>query len=302
METLLKKMKKSCLQYREGELDDVGFRQLIHNIPEDLWKTEDTALSMVKVLVENEDLYAVSLKTPMIYAAFICDLLPQTFRQNQDFMLATAEIISDFMKEYCDSVSCYDLDAVFSALPQTVWEDEKFVTAAANMVIERAYLMDDLCCVSQVIPPSVWQTEKDLRWVVLRFFEEDERNMNTLSLFPEKVWSSNRIVCLILSCLQEALENDRARGTVYSNFSGDNRYHLERFLSYLSAEKKSDIGLIEEILSFGYFEDAFEVLFDWIDESLWSDKAFVLQALEADLGAMQRVSAALQEDERFEIE
>ena len=230
MEELLQKIDEACAQYFNEELDDAGFQKVIDQIPAEVWQEKDSALKIVKALVESEDLYEVSLEKPGIFAEFICRLLPQSFRENPDYILSTAELIADFMGGFDEDVSCYDLDAVFSCMPQTPWEDDGFATAAANLVIERAYSLDDLNCISQVIPESVWKSEDELVWLVRRLYNEDERNMANLSLFPRKAWESAKVIFEILSCLQFALENDRAWGTVYCNFRGDIERYFDGFL------------------------------------------------------------------------
>ena len=299
MEELLQKIEKACEQYLSEELDDTGFQKVIDEIPAELWQEKDSALKIVKALVENEDLYEVSLEKPGIYAAFICRLLPQGFFENPAYVLGTAEIMADFMGGFDEGVSCYDLDAVFSCMPQTPWEDDGFATAAANIVIDHAYSMYDLNCISQVIPESVWKSEDELVWLVRRLYNEDERNMANLSLFPRKAWASEKVVFEILSCLQFALENDRAWGTVYCNFRGDIARYFDGFLYYVPDKFKSDKDFILELLGYDYFCDGFSAVYDWIDQSLWADKAFVIKVLEIDTSALIHVPDQLATDPEF---
>jgi hypothetical protein len=157
MEELLQRINEACAAYYSEELDDAGFQKVIDEIPAEVWQKKESALEIVKELVENEDLYEVSLKKPGIFAEFICRLLPHGFFEIPDYVLGTAEIIADFMATFDEGTSCYDVDAVFSVMPQTLWEDDQFATAAANIVIDRAYAMRDLHCISNVIPESVWK-------------------------------------------------------------------------------------------------------------------------------------------------
>ena len=77
--------------------------------------------------------------------------------------------------------------------------------------------------------------------------------MNQLTLFPEKSWESGTVIFEILSCLQAALENDRAWGTVYCNFRGSNKDYWEDFLNYVPDKFKSDQDFILELLEYDYF-------------------------------------------------
>ena len=299
VEELLQRMEQACAQYLGGELEDTGFQQVIDEIPAEVWQDKDSALEIVRALVENEDLYEASLDKPGIFAEFICRLLPQGFFENPDYVLGTAEIIANFMATFDEGLSCYDVSAVFSFMPQTLWEDDQFATAAANIVIDRAYSMYDLNCISEVIPESVWKNEDDLVWLVRRLGSEDERNMAQLSLPPQKSWESAKVIFEILSGLQDALENDRAWGTVYCNFRGNDERYFENFLDCVPERFKSNKSFVLNLLAFDYFLDAFGLVYDWIDQSLWSDKEFVMKALELDGSAVLKVSDQLATDEEF---
>ncbi len=203
------------------------------------------------------------------------------------------------MATFDEGARCCDLNAVFSFMPQTLWEDDQFVTAAANIVIDRAYSMYDLNCISEVIPETVWKNEEELRWVVRRLCNEDARNMGHLSLCPRKAWDSAEVIYEILSCLQFALENDRAWGTVYCNFQENNERYFDGFLYYIPDKFKSDKDFILELLGYDYFFDGFSQVYDWVDESLWSDKEFVLKILEMDTSAVIKVPDQLAADEEL---
>ena len=299
MEELLNKLDEACTQYLEEKLDDAGFRAMIDEIPAELWQDKDSAMEIIRALVENEDLYEASLEKRVIFSKFICHLLPQGFLDKADNVLGVAGIIIDFFADFDEGVGAGDLDGVFSSAPQTLWEDERFAVAAANMVIDHAYSMGDLNCISEVIPDSVWKTEDDLVWLVRRFYNEDERNMNCLSLFPQKSWESAKVIFEILSCLESALENDRGWGTVYCNFRGSNESYLDIFLSYVPERFKSNKDFVEELLSYDYFKEAFPKVYDWMDQSIWADKEFVMAVLETDITAILKVPQELASDEEF---
>ena len=299
MEELLQRIIEACAAYYLEELDDFGYQKVIDEIPTEVWQDKDAALAIVKELVENEDLYEVSLKKRELYAEFVCSLLPQSVREKPDYILGIAQIIAEFMGAFDEGLSSSDLEAVFSSMSHTPWEDDAFATAAANIVIDRAYAMYDMNCISDVIPESVWKSEDELVWVVRRLYNEDERNMAHLSLFPRKAWESEKVIFEILSCLQFALENDRAWGTVYCNFRGDNESYFDRFLYYVPDKFKSNKDFISELLGYDYFFDGFSQVYDWIDQNLWSDKEFVLKVLEMDTSAVIKVPEQLAADEEF---
>ena len=299
MEELLQKIDEACAQYCNEELDDAGFQKVIDQIPAEVWQEKDSALKIVKALVGNEDLYEVSLDKPGIFAEFICRLLPRSFFEKPDYVLGMVEIIADFMATFDEGLSCYDVSAVFSCVPQTLWENDRFAIAAANIVINRAHSMYDLNCISQVIPDSVWKSEDDLVWLVRRLSCEDERNMAQLSLFPQKSWESAKVIFEILSGLQDALENDRAWGTVYCNFRSGERDYFMGFLDYVPEKFKSDKDFVQELLRHEYFMEGFPQVYDWIDQSLWMDREFVVSVLEIDTSAVLKVSDNLASDREF---
>ena len=301
MKELLQRINEACAAYYSEELDDAGFQKVIDEIPAKVWQDKDDALAIVKELVENEDLYEVSLKKRKLFSEFVCNLMPQSVREKTDYILGVAQIIAEFMGTFDEGLSSGDLKKVFSSMPHTPWEDEAFAIAAANMVIDRAYAMYDMNCISEVIPESVWQNEDELVWVVRRLYNEDERNMAHLSLFPRKSWESKKVIFEILSCLQFALENDRAWGTVYCNFRGDNESYFDGFLYYLPDKFKSDKDFILELLGYEYFFDGFSQVYDWIDQNLWLDKDFVLKVLEMDTSAVMKVPDQLAADEEFRV-
>ena len=297
MENILNKINSSCGSYLLGELDDQGFLDVLSEIPKELWQDSKSALLIVKELSDNEDLYELSMRKDIEYSEFLCGILPENFWENGDNILGAAKIISDAMLEYCDFTSAYDIEPVFAHISQEMWEDKGFAVAAANIVIERANIMEDLNGISSLIPESVWKDENDLCWVVLRICNEDERNMQDLSLFPEKCWESAKVILQILSCLQDALENDRSRGTMYPNFRGSNKEYLEDFLTLVPDKFKSDSEFIYGFLEFDYFVDDFNVVYEWMDQSVWEDKDVVLKALESDCTAIIRIPEQIANNE-----
>ena len=84
MEELLKRIIDACAAYYSKKIDDTGFQQVIDEIPAQVWQEKASALEVVKALVENEDLYEVSLNKPLLFAEFICRLLPQGFFEKPD--------------------------------------------------------------------------------------------------------------------------------------------------------------------------------------------------------------------------
>jgi hypothetical protein len=123
--------------------------------------------------------------------------------------------------------------------------------------------------------------------------------MSSLSLFPAKAWDSLKVIDEILSCFQMAIENDRDCGTAYGNFCGSNEEHLERFLYNVPEKFKSSKDFILDILEYDYFCDAFHIVYNWIDQSLWSDKDFVMEVVEKDCEAIVKVSDEIAGDEEF---
>ena len=58
-----------------------------------------------------------------------------------------------------------------------------------------------------------------------------------------------------------------------------------------------DKDFILELLGYDYFCDAFSVVYNWMDQTLWEDKEIVLAALEADASAVLKVSDRMAADQ-----
>ena len=297
MQELLLKIEEACSAYHSEELDDESFQNVINEIPEEVWSNKESALSIIQALVENKDLFELTEEQQENYAEFICNLLPQTVRENPDCILGTAEIIAKFMNAYCEGVSASDLDIVFSCMPQTPWDNVAFLREAIDVISNHAYSMYDLNSVSEIIPTSAWKNENDLIWLIRSLYTADDRNMNDLYILPQKSWEYPTVIYEILSCLQTAIENDREWGSMYSNFRGSNNDFLESFLDNVPEKFKSDKQFILGLLEFDYFSEAFQVIYDWIDSKLWSDKDFVMEVLEIDRNALINVPEELSTDE-----
>lgn len=78
---------KSCEQFVSGELDSDAFRNILSDIPNGFWMDAESALNMIQILVEDEDLYDMSLKEKVSFPEFIGTFLPETFWKNRDGIL-----------------------------------------------------------------------------------------------------------------------------------------------------------------------------------------------------------------------
>ena len=81
------------------------------------------------------------------------------------------------------------------------------------------------------------------------------------------------------------------------------RTMLEGLINYFASSLKSDkefiIGILTCDLQFNEFYDEFDLVYDWIDPKLWSDKQFVMEIVENDCDALKYASEELMSDEEF---
>ena len=67
----------------------------------------------------------------------------------------------------------------------------------------------------------------------------------------------------------------------------------------ISKSLKNDKEFILQLLSYNYFINEFDVIYDWIDEELWDDKEFVIAVAAFDEDILNRMSNKLKTDVEF---
>jgi hypothetical protein len=286
-----------CESYINGSVDEKSFRESLEMIPAELWQDENSSLSMINVLVENVDLYDISIPKHMGFAEFICGFIPDSFWSNKAGIYGLMELVANYLSLHCEYVSQSDFEAIMRHFPTELWDDRGFALRMCDIITEWAHAMEGLNCVDELLPESFFENEENVRYTVLSLCEANDFNATDFRMYPSAAWKHSEIILLILSNLEEKLEADRYHFTMYPNFRGSNRDYLEMMFEYIPQSFKTDESFILEVLEYDYFSDAFEFLYEWIDKKLVENKEFVLKVWEIDEDVIEHVSDKLSDDE-----
>jgi len=293
------KIKNSCSSYCSGEIGKDEVCKILADIPEALWRDKASSLSMIKILMEDDDLIELSCETETLFVELVCGFIPEIFWDNKDSILALTEMLINFIGINFDFASGCDIDAIFAHFSDSMWQDSGFTTAMTEIISKRQNVIEGFGGIDEFIPAVAFEN-KDNAWdITVSIMESCDRNAVEFDLFPKSAWEDSRIVFAILDNLQEKLEVDRYHFTMYPSFCGSNRDYLKNMFDYISDDFKKDKDFAIEFLEYYYFFDCFDILFNWVDESLWSDKEFVMEALENDPDVLGRVSEDLLSDKEF---
>lgn len=289
----LGEIERACEAYVSGEIDDEGLRGVLVNLPAALWNDPDSLESMLNILLEDEDLYDVSLEKKYWFSEFIVDLLPTFFWEEQSNVLRATEIIIDSIIRNYECASSADLESIFEKVPESWWDDSNFALTMVDMVVGRESGIEDLNCIDSIFPDTVFKDKHSLLYTVRSITNETQANAAEFRLFPRATWEDRELVFMILSNLDYELRSDRYLFTMYPVFRGSNTDYLESFFYYVPDKFKTDKEFALEFLSYTYFHDDLKVLFDWMDGSLWYDKDVVLKALECNVNSLLYVPREL---------
>lgn len=110
---------------------------------------------------------------------------------------------------------------------------------------------------------------------------------------PDEFWADEEVVFSALEGLENHIEY-RVNTPMLTppDITDCISYLFEKVSKELSNNKK----FIIDFLSNYYFQETFEVVYKWMDKSLWSDKEFVLEVLDKDCSAIKYVSKELLKD------
>lgn len=287
----------ACEQYVSGEIDEDGFKEVLSNIPESLWLDADASLSMITILVEDEALYDMSLEQKVSFTKFIGALLPKVFWRNRDGILNVTELIIDDLISWCSCASVSDFVDILRFVHDDVRQDRCFTLCMVEMVASRQNSLEWDGGFEDLIPDSFLNDKDNLLAVVMYIMRANQSNAADFGLVPATAWEHSEIIFWILSNFQDEYESDRSLFTMYPVFRGSKKDYLESFLNFVPDKFKSDNDFVSEFLEYSYFSDEFDVLYDWMEKELWSNKEVVLKALEVDITSVVYVPQELAIDE-----
>lgn len=299
LELTIEKITEACDRFVEEEIDFEGLKSVFSSIPDELWLDSDAARRMMEIPFCNEDIYDISINNMNLnISEFVCNLIPEHFWNNKDGILAILDLICEYNSEYSEYLSTSDFEAVFDHVTENMWEDRRFAIELVTKVTEKARFMEDLGCVDELIPESFFKDEHDALYVVSQLCDADNRNADDFCIFPEAAWQYPNVILWILSNLEDELLGQSF--TMYPTFVGSNEDYIASLIEYIPDALKSDKSFILELLGYDYFGDAFDLIYDWIDQSLWADKEFVISLIrDVDSDIIKRADEGLFKDENF---
>ncbi len=200
-----------------------------------------------------------------------------------------SEIIEWILTTANDELVIYPIDAI----PDWFWEDKSNVLNYYFNALWDFYAEDrvhfNLC---ELIPMSLLNDPECAQFLLecnvdetLSYLSED------LIVVPEIALSALRGVWLKIEWRNE---NCTSWLPPYNE-----RDCLEGFFEEIPKALASSKEFVLGFISSGYFADDIDLLYDWMDEELWSHRDVVWKALSEDSGALEYVSKDLLEDADF---
>lgn len=173
-------------------------------------------------------------------------------------------------------------------LDEIFWENNFYSISLINTMLYYFYEMDDYV-LEGFIPSYLWEDEQAALYIMTLDY-------TGLRYVSDKLNNYRKIVLYALSNLEEKIEES------YNNFPAlpwDNRKYLKWFMKDISKSLKNDKEFILQLLSYNYFINEFDVIYDWIDEELWYDKEFIIDVAAIDEDILNRMSNKLKKDVEF---
>ena len=289
----------ACEEYVSDKIDEDGVRDVLSAIPEALWADESAALSMVTILVEDDELYDKSLEEDKYFAEFICGFLPEAFWNNRDGILSVTGLIVDSLISWCSFASFSDFTDVLRFVPDCVRQDRAFLLSIIEIVAARENSLDWNGGFDDLISDSFLSDKDSLLAVVMYIMRAKQSNAADFWMVPTAAWEYQEIVFWILENFRDEYESDHYLFTMYPVFRGSVRDYLESFIQFIPDKFKSDKEFILEFLREDYFASEFDLLYDWMDKDLWYDKELVLKALESDVTSVVYVPKEMSKDKEI---
>lgn len=219
------------------------------------------------------------------------ELLDIDFDEAQEFLQNLDEI---FWKDNFYSISLintmrsyfYEMDdyVLEGFIPSYFWEDRKNALDAIEIIAKSECF--NIC---SFVPSYLWEDEQAALYIMTLDY-------TGLRYASDKLNNYRKIVLYALSNLEEKIEKS------YNNFPAlpwDNRKYLKLFMKDISKSLKNDKEFILQLLSYNYFINEFDVIYDWIDEELWDDKEFIIAVAAIDEDILNRMSNKLKTDVEF---
>ncbi len=298
LESVIEGITVACKRFVSKEIDFDGLREVFFGVPESLWSDGNAMSKIIEIPLYDDDIYDMAIDMNLNISDFVCELIPQSVWDDKDSIVAILDLLCDYHSECSECVGTSDFEAVFNHVTEEMWEDRPFAIKLVDKVTEWARGIYDLNCVDELIPSSFFKDEYDSCYVISSLCSANNMNAAEFYLFPAAAWQYPKAIIWILSNLEDELSGGGF--TMYPVFGGSKRDYISSLIEYISDSFKSDKDFILEFLEHSYFSDAFDLIYDWIDQSLWADSEFAAAVLcDIDSDAFDRVPNELLEDEDF---
>ena len=298
LETAIEMITEECGRFVGEEINFDGLREVFWGVPESIWLDDNAMRKIIEIPLYDDDIYNMAMDMNLNISDFVCELIPQSVWNNKDSIIAILELLCDYHSECSEYVEVSDFEAVFNHVTEEMWADGNFATKLIDKITEWARSIDDLNCVDELIPCSFFEDEHDALYVVRSLCYANNLNAADFDLFPDAAWQYPDVITWILSNLEDELSYGGF--TMYPAFSGSKQDYISSFIDHIPDSFKSDSSFILELLEHSYFSIAFDLIYDWIDQSLWADSEFAAAVLcDIDDNAFDRVPIELWENEDF---
>ena len=240
------------------------------------------------------------------------------------------EQIVAILEEIEDAAWEEDYDDIiqrFKDIPDVYWKDATCFSKIIETLLPTAN--DELTIYPiDVIPDWFWEDKSnvlnDYFSVLWDYYAENRVYFNICELLPMRLLDDPECARLLLECnVDETLSYmsedlmvvpeialSALRGVwLKIEWSNDNcssmrppfneRECLEEFFEKIPKALASGKEFVLGFISSGYFADDIDLLYDWMDKELWSDRDVVWEALSDNSGALEYVSKDLLQDADF---
>ncbi len=298
IERAVREITEACSRFVSEDIDFDGLKEVFFNLPESLWSDNEAVCRMMEIPLYDEDIYDIAIDMHFNISEFVCELIPQRFWEDKNGIVSILDLICDYNSKCAEYVSVSDFEAVLNRVTEEMWADRTLAVELIDKIAEWARGIDDLNCVDQLIPKSFFKDKYDALYVVSSLCNANNMSVADFYLFPDAVWQYSDAILWILSNLEDELAGQGF--TMYPAFRGNKKDYISSLIEYIPDSFKLDKGFILELLEHDYFCDGFDLVYDWIDQSLWADGDFVASVLtDVESEAIDRVAKELFKDEKF---
>lgn len=220
------------------------------------------------------------------------EMLEDAFKNVPETFWEDSACFSPIMCAFFDGVGYEWYFYPVDFIPKCFWEDESNVYSYVALLSDYYYqerIQYNLC---ELMPLELLENVEIAKLMLKCNVDE------TLGYVSNDLLSSPEIALSALEGVQNKIEYRENNSTSWLP-PFDVRECLEEFFANIPKTLASNKDFILDFLNYDYFNCDFDLLYDWIDQALWSDKEFVFEVLSANTDAIECVSDDLLSDQDF---